>query len=179
MEIAVLRLVHILFGILWVGGAVTVGWFVVPSVNEAGPAGGAVMNGIVAKRKFPQAMSLFGLLTIVSGARLYMLKVFGANGFNSAWLMTPEGIVLTLGGLLAVAGFFIGVFVQRPIAMRLQALGGEIAAGGGPPNPAQVEELGALKSRMQKLGLVLAGHLGAAALLMASMRLAQTLSVYM
>lgn len=170
MEIAILRLLHIGFGALWVGGAVLTGWWVVPSVIEAGPGGGPVMRGIVEKRKLPLVMMISGLITIICGLRLYMIK------FSTAWVTTPEGLVLTLGALLALGGFAIGVMVQRPTAMKLAALGGAIAAGGKPPTPEQAAEIGALQAKLARAARLVAAHVLAALVLMASMRLAQQLS---
>ena len=50
MEFSTLLLLHVFFGILWAGGAIAVGFFVVPSVMDAGPAGGAVMAGMLKRR---------------------------------------------------------------------------------------------------------------------------------
>jgi len=169
MELASLRLLHILFGVFWAGGAICLGWFVLPAVNASGPAGGEVMRRIV-DRKFPQLMLVAGFVTLITGLRLYMLR------FSVAWVTTPEGIALTLGGLLGLGAFAIGLFAQRPTAMKLQALGAQIASGGGPPTEAQQAELQALKSRMQKLGHVLAAHLAGAVFLMSAMRLVLLLS---
>ena len=170
MEVAVLRLVHIACGLFWAGGAVTVGFWVLPAVVAAGPAGGAVMRGVVVDRKLPQVMTVAGLLTVLAGLRLYQLK------FSVPWVGTPEGLVLTLGGLLAIGGLIIGVGFQRPTSMRLADLAAQVAATGGPPTPAQAEQLAALQKRSVKLGKVLGWHLGVAALLMASLRLVQALS---
>ncbi len=165
-----LRLIHITFGLIWAGGAITAGFFVYPSVVAAGPAGGVVMDRFVGERRFPAVMTACALITILAGLRLYMLK------FSVAWALTPEGIVLTVGGLLAIAGLFIGSMAQAPAAMKLQALGAEVAALGAPPAPEKLQELEALRARTKKLGIVLAVHLGAATVLMACTRLAQMLS---
>ena len=73
------------------------------------------MGGIVVKRKLPPIMTVAGLITVITGLRLYMLK------FSTGWVTTPEGIVLTLGGLLAIAGLIIGVFAVRPTSMKIAA----------------------------------------------------------
>lgn len=170
VEIAILRLLHIGFGAFWVGGAVMTAWWVVPSVIEAGPSGGPVMRGIVEKRKLPVVMTVAGLITILAGLRLYMIK------FSTAWLTTPEGIVLSLGGLLAIAGYAIGMMVQRPTAMKLAALGGAIAAAGKPPTPEQAAEVAALQQKLARAARLVGAHVLAALVLMAAMRLAQQLS---
>lgn len=168
MEFASLLLLHIFFAILWAGGAVAAGFFIIPSVLEAGPGGGAVMAGVL-KRRFPIVMTVSGLLVVLTGLRLYTMR------FSTAFLGTPEGIVLSLGGLLGLGAFFIGVFVQKPTAERLGALGAELAAAGSPPSPAQAAELAALRTRLGKVAKLTGWHLIASALLMASHRLAAML----
>src|SRR5262245_35345132 len=137
MEVPILRLIHILSGIVWAGGAIAVGWFVIPSVADAGPAGGAVMRGIAARR-FPQIITVAGFLTVLAGLRLYWLK------YTAAWLGTPEGVMLSIGMLLGISALSIGVFVQRPTAGRLAALAATVGASGGPPNAEQAAEMQAL-----------------------------------
>jgi len=164
MEYATLILLHVFFGILWAGGAIAAGFFIIPAVLEAGPGGGAVMAGVV-KRRFPIVMTASALLVVLSGLRLYTVQV------SSSWIATPQGIVLSLGGVLGLGAFFIGVFVQKPTAERLGALSAEVAAAGGPPTPAQAAELQALRHRLGKVARLTAWHLIVASLLMAGHRL--------
>ena len=56
MEYLSLIFLHVAFGVLWAGGAIVLGLFIVPSVMDAGPAGGAVMAGVV-KRRMPVVLS--------------------------------------------------------------------------------------------------------------------------
>jgi hypothetical protein len=165
MELAILILLHVFFAILWGGGAIAMGFFVVPSVLEAGPGGGPVLAGVL-KRKFPVLMTGSAVIVLLTGIRLYMLN------FTGAWLTTPRGIVLTLGAIVGLGAFFIGVFVQRPVAARLGALGAEVAAKGGPPSPEQAKEMEAVRTRLGKVARITAWHLIAAAVLMAANRVA-------
>jgi uncharacterized membrane protein len=165
MEYAFLILLHVFFAILWGGGAIALAFFVIPSVLEAGPGGGAVMAGIL-KRRFPVLMTVSAVVVLVTGLRLYMLQ------FSMVWFGTPRGLALTLGGLLGLGAFALGVFVQRPTAGRLGALSAELGAAGGPPTPAQAAELQALRQRLGKTARLTAWHLIVAALLMAGSRLA-------
>jgi hypothetical protein len=164
MEYLSLIFLHIAFGIVWAGGTIAVGFFFLPSLAEAGPGGGAVMAGVL-KRGFPIAMTVSGALTVLSGLRIYMLR------FSAGWLMTPEGIALTLGGLLGLGALGIGLFLQKPAAQRIGALSAQIVASGAPPTPAQASELQALRAKMTRLGYVIAWHLLVASVLMASHRL--------
>ncbi|MFI5307692.1 MAG: hypothetical protein ACHQ53_10090 [Polyangiales bacterium] len=168
MEYPMVVLIHVALGVFWAGGTLTAGFFLVPSVLEAGPAGGAVMAGIV-KRKFPAVMIAAGTVVVLTGLRLFMVR------WTSAFITSTEGIVLSLGGLVAIGALFIGVFVQRPVTMRLGMLAAQVAASGGPPSPEQARELEALRTRLGKVARVTAWHAVAAVVLMASHRLAAVL----
>lgn len=161
LELPVLRLIHIAFGILWAGAAIVMGWFVIPAVREAGPPGGAVTRGIVGRR-LPQVALGSGLLTVLTGLRMYQLR------FSTAWVWTLEGLALSLALLVGLSALAIGIFVQRPIAMRLAAL----AAPGGPPS----EEIKRLSDRLGRIGNALAWHAVTMVVIMAGLRLIQSLS---
>lgn len=164
MEYPILILIHLSCGVVWAGGLITVGFFVVPAVFESGPAGGAVIAGIM-RRRFATLMTAAGALVVVSGLRLYMLR------FSADWIGSANGIVLTLGALLGLAAFIIGVFVQKPTATRFAALGAKLASSGDAPSAEEAAELEALRVRLAKIAKVSAWHVLAALLLMAAHRL--------
>src|SRR5262245_22697536 len=101
MEFPFLILLHVAFGIVWAGGAIVLGLFVLPSILDAGPGGGAVMAGVV-KRRMPIVLTMAAALVVLTGLRLYMLR------FSVGWLTSPEGLVLSLGALLGLGAFGIG-----------------------------------------------------------------------
>jgi hypothetical protein len=164
MEYLSLLAIHVALGIVWAGGAISAGLFIIPSVLDAGPAGAAVMAGVV-RRRLPIVLTAAAVLVVLTGLRLYMVR------FTTAWLATPQGIALTLGGVLGLGAFVIGVFVQRPTVERLGALGATIAASGRTPTPEQTAEMQALRQRLRKVAAVTAWHLVGATILMASHRL--------
>ena len=126
------------------------------------------MAGVV-KRKFPLVMTVSAVVVLLTGLRLYMLR------FSTAWVTTPEGLVISFGALLAIAAFVMGVFVQKPTVEKLAALGAKIAASGAPPSPAQAAEVQALRTKLRKIASLTAWHLLGAAALMAMHRLATAL----
>jgi hypothetical protein len=168
MEYPMLILLHVAFGILWAGAGVVLGLFVLPSVLDAGPSGGAVMAGVL-RRRMPLVLTIAAAIVVLSGLRLFMLR------FSAVWVTTPEGLVLSLGAILGVGAFVLGVFVQRPTAQRLGALAAEVARAGGPPSASQAEELKTLQARVRRAARLTAWHLIGASVLMASHRLASML----
>ena len=168
VEYPIVILLHVLSGVIWAGGAIAAGFFFLPAVLESGPAGGVVMGGVV-RRKFPIAMTAAAGMVVLTGVRLYMIR------FTSTWLGSPEGLVLTLGGVLGLGAFVIGIFFQKPAAEKLSALGAKVAAAGRPPTPAEAAELTILRTRLGRVGRLTAWHLLGAAALMASHRFAALL----
>src|SRR5437868_13683399 len=84
-EVVVLRLIHILGGIVWVGGMTVMAVFIMPVLGGLGAAAGPVMTGINQK-KFPVVMPIVALLTILSGLRLLMID---SASFQGAYFQSP------------------------------------------------------------------------------------------
>jgi hypothetical protein len=147
MELWILRLIHIPSSVFWGGWAAMVGLFLLPAIREAGPAGGAVMAGVM-QRRFALWMNALGLLSVLSGLRLWSLF------FSGSWLRTGSGVSLTMGAALALVAFGVGPAVSRPTAARMGALQGAIKAGGGPPSADQLAALEGLGERAVRAGRV-------------------------
>ena len=73
----VLRFAHVFFGALWVGMMAFQMFFLGPALEEAGPAAGSVMAGLM-KRRIPVIMPLIALIALVSGMWLFM-RLSGDN----------------------------------------------------------------------------------------------------
>lgn len=164
MEYLSLIFLHVAFGVLWAGGVIVLGLFVFPAVMEAGPAGGAVMGGIL-KRRLPVFLSVSAFIVVLSGVRMYMIR------FTPEWLTTAEGLAITVGGVLGLGAFVLGFFIQRPLAGKVGAMGARIAASGTPPTAGQAAELAALRARLGRVAALTAWHLIGATLLMSAHRL--------
>lgn len=165
MEVWILRIIHITAGVFWAGYAIFAGWLLVPAIREAGPSGGAVMQALV-KRKLPQMITMFGLINILAGLRLYMIYA------GAEWIKTGTGILITIGAVDAIFSFIYGVAVTRPVALRMGQLGNEIRAAGGPPKPEQAAEMQKLSDTLGRAATLNAVMLGSAALFMAASRYA-------
>ena len=64
----VLRLIHILGGVFWVGGVLTMAFFVGPAVGAVGEAGQKFMAQFVSKSRFPQRTTAEAIRTILAGS---------------------------------------------------------------------------------------------------------------
>jgi hypothetical protein len=144
--IMLLRVLHIVGGVFWVGTAVFIAAFLGPSLRAVGPAGGAVMSQLTQVRRLPIWMMVFmSVLLYWANAR-----VGGA-----AWLGSGPGRTFGIGGVLALAGGVVGMVVTAPTGRKLGALGATLAAAGRPPTPDERATMEALQQRLAKAaGLV-------------------------
>jgi hypothetical protein len=149
----ILRLLHIGCGIFWAGTAIYVAFFVEPAVTALGNDGTKFMQQLVKTNRFPVVMLLVALITVTAGI-LLIWRLSG--GLQTQWLSTRYGTVLTTGGVLAIIAFIIGFLVARPASMRMAKIGKAITVAGGPPTPAQIEELKLLGKRLSIAGRVIA-----------------------
>jgi hypothetical protein len=168
MEYLSLILLHMAFGIFWAGAVIGLGFFILPAILDAGPAGGAVMAGVT-RRRLPTVLMISAIVVVLTGVRLYMLR------FTPEWATSPEGLVLALGALLGLGAFGIGLFVQKPSVQKLGALAAAIGASGRPPTAEQSAEMQALRERVRTAATLTAWHLVGATLLMSAHRLAAAL----
>src|SRR5450759_16229 len=133
----ILRLLHIFAGIFWVGTAFFFVLFLEPTITAAGPAGGTVM-GRLTLTQFPMVMAVSSILTVAAGVLIYLKD---SNGLQINWIAAPSGLAMTIGSLAGILAFLLGLIVQAPASARMAALQKEMQAAGGPPKPAQLEEL--------------------------------------
>ena len=147
-----LRLLHIVSGVVWVGALTLLSLFILPSVRATGPAGGAVMQQLTQVRRMPVWLMVVSMLTLLSGIGLYW---HDSGGFqSSAWLGSGSGRMFGLGGVLAIAGAAIGMAVNVPAAKRLGAIMGEIQSAGRPPSADQSAQLQRLQGRLSSVGML-------------------------
>ena len=118
VEILVLRVVHVLGGLFWVGSALFNSIFLMPSLMEAGPAAGAIMGGLQKRRLFT-VLPVVALLTILSGLRLLWIT---SDGFDANYFATATGATFGASGTAAILAFILGMAVGRPANVRLGTL---------------------------------------------------------
>ena len=142
-----LRLIHILSAIFWMGSTLFIGLILEPALATLGPEGGKVMPKL-AGGALSRAMSVTGLLTILSGLGMYFSH---SGGFDPA-VMFSARLPLTLGALAGFAALLVGLLMQGPASKELGALGRQIAVQGGPPTPQQAARIAALRNTLRRGG---------------------------
>ena len=142
-EIIVLRLVHVVGGIFWVGAILFNSLFLFPAMMEAGPGAGAVMAGLQ-RRKMMSILPLVALLTILAGARLMSIASAGSGG---QYFQSTTGRTLAIGAAAGIIAFFIGILVGRPSGMRAGQLAAAIAKAPESERATLAAELAAVNRR--------------------------------
>lgn len=59
-------------------------------------------------------------------------------------------MIITIGGIFGLIGYGIGVGVNFPTILRMNAIGKTVATSGGPPSPEQMQEIQKLRKRLFK-----------------------------
>lgn len=145
MMMITLRLIHIIFGAFWVGGALTVAFFILPAQSAIGQPGMLFVRQLMMGQKFRSYMIGAAVLTILSGLTMYIRYAMAGGG----WAQTTNAKVLGAGALAAIIAAGIGTGYVGKIGKRMLELGGTIQASGGPPTDAQKAEMGSLQGKMQ------------------------------
>jgi hypothetical protein len=149
----VLRFVHIVGGVLWVGAVFLLTMFVGPSAAEAGPSSGPLMSALVKKRRVGRVLGALAVTTVVAGWWMWLIGVAEVGSVES-YVGSTFGLVLTIGGVLATIAAAVGIpGVARPTE-RLVDLGDEIRASGGPPTEAQRTEMDGIRAMVRRNGLI-------------------------
>lgn len=142
----VLRFVHIVSSVCWAGGGFISYLFIEPTAKSLAPTGMQFLQHMVGKGRFNVFMVVNSTLTVLSGALLLWQSTGG--GQLSAYMQTGPGLGFTLGSLVGVVVYFVGMFGVGPRAGKLAKLGQAIQVAGGPPTPEQQAELQKLDKEM-------------------------------
>lgn len=163
----VLRIVHILSGIFWVGALVFMSLFLMPALAGVGPAAGKVMAELK-NRRLLTVLPIVAVLTMLSGFRLLSIVSGGSMG---AYMQTTVGRMFATSGAVAILGFLVGVTFSRPVATRLAVLGAELQKATDDSTRARLTaELDVVQKRGVVWGMVTIVLLSLAAAGMASAR---------
>ena len=159
----VLRILHVLGGVFWVGAALAMNLFINPSLRATAEAGQKVTAHLITQTKFAAALIVSSAATIIAGTWLYWID---SNGFSYGWMNTPTGIVFGVGGLFAFVGWGTGFVLSRTGAA-MGKLAGQIH---GAPTPDQQAQLAALGRRQVNFSKINLASLTIATVLMAMAR---------
>jgi uncharacterized membrane protein len=161
--VIVLRTLHIIAGVFWVGAALMLTFFISPTVGAIKESGQVFMRHFMGQTKFNLVMWTAAIITVIAGAILYWID---SNGFTSAWMGSGPGIGFGISAVFALLGLIVGVFQNRN-SNALAQLGGQIQSQGAPPSPEQAAKLQGLRKV-----LAVGGMLNATFLILATIGMA-------
>ena len=135
-----LRIIHIVGGIFWVGGTLTMAFFIAPTVGGTGEAGQKFIGHLMNNLKFSNRMAAAAGLTILAGFILYWID---SAGFTSAWMSSGAGRGFAIGAAFALIGFVFGLLVGRTTKSMAQ-LGAQFQSK---PSAEQMSQMQLLRKR--------------------------------
>lgn len=160
----VLRIVHIVGGVIWVGGAALFFFYLEPTINKLGPDAEKFVDELINRRKLPMYFIAASTLTAVAGIVLYW-RDFGRIETSSSF-----AVALGLGGLAALVAWLGGNLLIPRTLDKISGIVTEMKAAGGPPSDALMARLHANQERLRLIGAIDLVLLAFAVVAMASAR---------
>ena len=157
-----LRIIHIVAGVIWVGGTLTMAFFIGPTIGAIGESGQKFIGHLMNNLKFSNRMSIASGLTILAGLILFWLD----SRAGSSWLRSGMGIGLSIGAGFALIGFIFGIMIGRT-TKAMADLGAQMQ---GKPSPDQLTRMQAIRNQQATYSMVSAAALILAVIFMAIAR---------
>src|SRR5687767_4768281 len=110
-ELIVLRIIHILGGIFWLGSGLFTAFFLIPALGRLGPASAGPVMGALQQRRLFTILPVIAVLTILSGIRLLQIA---SAGFSAQYFDSRTGQTFLWSGVAAIIAFLLSVLVSRP-----------------------------------------------------------------
>jgi len=139
--VVVLRLIHILSGVFWVGGSILFIFFISPAIAANVEAGQKIMAHLVTKGRISVAIAISAILTVLAGSWLYLID---SQGLTSSWQRSGPGTGFGIGAFFAIIGLVFGLIVGRNSSL----LGNLAAEMKGKPTPEQMNKITAAQKQL-------------------------------
>ncbi len=139
--VIVLRLIHILGGVFWVGSALVSAMFLSPALAATGEAGQKMMGHMITKGRMSTRITIAAILTVLAGGALYWID---SGGLTSSWTSSATGWGFGIGGVFALIGLGLGLMV----GVNAHKIGEVAAAAKGQPSAEQLASLQAAQKQM-------------------------------
>jgi uncharacterized membrane protein len=143
----VLRLVHIVAGIIWGGGALIMEFFIGRSIAATGESGQKFAQDLMTRLRMHRFMTVMAVSTILAGTLLYW---HDSNGFTSAWMTSSTGIGFGIGAVFGLIALVFGAIFGSTNA-KLAQVGAQIQ---GKPTQDQLSQIQALQKRIKTVSPV-------------------------
>jgi hypothetical protein len=143
--LAIVRLLHVMFGVFWVGSVFFTMLILKPRLAKLGPGFEKPVMGAVMPRVVP-AMFVSGITVFITGSILTFQMRAGDIG---SLLTTGWGLMIFLGILATVGAISVGLGGLTPTGLRMARISDQL--NGQPPTPEQAASLARLGRRMDVL----------------------------
>ena len=157
-----LRIIHILSGIFWVGGTLMMAFFIAPTIGATAEAGQKFVGHLMGNLKFSNRMSAAAGSTVLAGIILYGLDARA----GAAWQRSGFAIGLSIGAGFAIIGFIFGILIGRTTKAMAQ-LGAQFQ---GKPTNEQMAQMQSIRKQQATYSNISAIALILAVIFMATAR---------
>ena len=138
--ITVLRLAHIVAGLIWVGAALMMSLVVEPAAEISGSDGARFLRSLYGSTMFPRLIPLMAIITTLAGLLLY-----GMLSYHET-MNTAMGMSITLGALFGLLAFGHGTFALWRSAGQYATLAGATGS--------EEDELRELEGKLRRNGRI-------------------------
>jgi uncharacterized membrane protein len=157
-----LRIIHIVGGVIWVGGTLTMTFFIGPTIAATAEAGQKFVGHLMNNLKFSNRMSAAAGSTVLAGIILYGLDARA----GAAWQRSGFAIGLSIGAGFAIIGFIFGILIGRTTKAMAQ-LGAQFQ---GKPTNEQMAQMQSIRKQQATYSNISAVALILAVIFMATAR---------
>ena len=107
--VTILRTLHIVLGLVWVGAALLVTLYIEPTAEQSGAEGRDFLRALYRTTSFPRLIPASAIITTIAGLLLYAMLSYHEAMSNAM------GIMITIGAAFGLLAFLHGIFaVWRP-----------------------------------------------------------------
>ncbi len=153
--VIVLRLIHILSGVFWVGSSLFLSIFLTPALAANPESAPKYMSYLITKAKLSTRVSGAAILTVLAGGWLYWID---SAGGTSSWTRSGPGTGFAAGAFFALIGLVTGMLV----GIHSSRVGTTAAQIQGKPTDEQMQRI---KNSQKQLSIV--GPISTVALILA------------
>ena len=141
-----LRIIHIVGGVIWVGGALIMAFFVGPAIGATGEAGQKFAGHLMNNLKFSNRISVAAGSAVLAGIILFSLDARA----GTSWLQSSFANGLSIGAGFAIVGLVFGILVGRNFKSMAQ-LGAQFQ---GKPTPEQMSRMQELQKQQVRYSMI-------------------------
>lgn len=164
LDITLLRIIHIVGGVVWVGFGLFLVAIVLPAMQNTGQAGSRFYAGMLKVAPIGRIMGVASLLTTIAGLWLYV-RLYGHS-----ILPTIGGYVLVAGSIAGVLAFGHGLGAMAPATGKQEKAVTALVEAGNAADDAMQKKVDTLTAKVLLHGRISAGLTVFALVCMASAR---------